>query len=569
MTATKGACNHGPLTVDGLAHAKRLPLDFLRKLGLHDLPGRGIGIPYYGLTGEEIAIKRRTALKAKDGSCWPKGRSVAAYGQERLDAAAKTRILILVEGESDCWALWFHGLPALGIPGANVVKNTLEREHVEAVDTVYVHREPDKGGETFAAGVRDRLAALGFAGKVFELRMPDGIKDPADLHAANPDTFKARLQEAIESSTPIALPRAVERNGKADNPPTFPDPIPASQLAAGGAAAEWLWRGYLARRSVTLLTSLWKAGKSTLLAHLVRSMGAGGDLAGLPVAAGNVLVVSEESAALWAGRRDKLGIGDHALFHIRPFLGRPDSLTWLGFIRHLAAQVRARDLSLVCIDTLAALSPCDDENDAAKMLAALSPLQQLTEAGAAVLLSHHPRKGDGGEGQASRGSGALPGFVDIILEMRRVRPSEKGNRQRELTAYSRFDETPAELVIELAGDGSGYRSLGSPADADRQSRLQTIREQLPAEPPGLTADELLARWPEHAAKPGLRTMREDLAEGSKAGRWSVDGAGKRGDPFRFWCNGNSIPAPIGSIAAGIESNGDGDGHGDAWEGDGK
>ena len=560
MTATKGARNHQALTLSALADAKRLPLDFLRKLGLRDLPGGGIGIPYYGLTGEETAIKRRTALKAKDGSFWPKGRPLAAYGQERLDAAAKAGILFLVEGESDCWALWFHGLPALGIPGANAVKNTLDREHVEAVKTVYVHREADKGGETFAAGARDRLAALAFDGKVFELRTPDGIKDPADLHADDPERFKARLQEAIESSTPIALLRAVERDGKAEGPPTFPDPIPASQLAAGGAAADWLWRGYLARGSVTLLTSLWKAGKSTLLAHLVKAMGTGGDLAGLPVAAGNVLVVSEESAALWAGRRDKLGIGDHALFYIRPFLGRPNPAEWNDFIRHVAEMVRQRDLALVCIDTLSALSPSDDENDAAKMLAVLTPLHRITEAGAAVLLSHHPRKGDGGEGQASRGSGALPGFVDIILEMRRVKPVEKGNRQRELTAYSRFDETLGELVIELAGDGSAYSSLGSPADADRQTRLQTIREQLPAEPPGLTADELLTRWPEGAAKPGLRTIREDLSEGSKAGRWSMEGAGKRGDPFRFWCNGNSIPAPIGSIAAGIESNGDGDGH---------
>src|SRR5262249_19588816 len=125
------------------------------------------------------------------GSYWPKGKPLAAYGQWRLDRATKAGFVILVEGESDCWALWHHGLPALGLPGASTVK-TLVREHVEVVQTIYVHREPDNGGTLFIRAAAERLAALGFTGKVFELRMPNGHKDPADLHSAAPDQFKAR-----------------------------------------------------------------------------------------------------------------------------------------------------------------------------------------------------------------------------------------------------------------------------------------------------------------------------------------------------------------------------------------
>src|SRR5947209_7569931 len=68
-----------------------------------------------------------------------------------------------------------------------------------------------------------------------------------------------------------------------------------------------------------------ESGEKHTLAHLVKAMGRGEDLAGLSVSAGKVLVVSEESAALWAGRRDKLGIGDHALI-LRPWAS-PASLT--------------------------------------------------------------------------------------------------------------------------------------------------------------------------------------------------------------------------------------------------
>jgi putative DNA primase/helicase len=210
MASSTDKRNGRKLNLTTLADAKRLPLKLLRELGLHDLAGRGVGIPYYGTTGEDIAVKQRTALKATDGSYWPTGMRLAAYGQWKLDQANRAGFLLVVEGESDCWALWHHGLPALGLPGANAAK-TLVREHVEAVAKVYIHREPDQGGPTFVEGVCARLAFLGFEGEVFELRMPDGVKDPADLHVSDPEQFKARMKDAIQASTPLELPQSVRR----------------------------------------------------------------------------------------------------------------------------------------------------------------------------------------------------------------------------------------------------------------------------------------------------------------------------------------------------------------------
>src|SRR6516165_7877299 len=65
---------------------------------------------------------------------------------------------------------------------------------------------------------------------------------------------------------------------------------------------DWLWQGYLLPGAVTLLTSLWKSGKSTLLSVLLSRLKAGGALAGLPVRAGRAVVVSEEPAELWWDR---------------------------------------------------------------------------------------------------------------------------------------------------------------------------------------------------------------------------------------------------------------------------
>jgi putative DNA primase/helicase len=233
-----GNVGHCPAkcTLASLAYHKRLPVDFLSeaKIGLRDLDGGGVGMPYYDVTAQELFVRERESRRCRSNRFWqPKGVSLRAYGEWRLPEAAKAGKLILVEGESDCWTLWHHGLPALGIPGANASK-TLLREHIEAVEKIYVSREPGKGGDTFVDGIVKRLGKLGkvgqlgqlgYEGRVFELRMPDGIKDPSALHIDDPERFKERLADAIKQSTSLAEPELVDEqdeptlNGQAGGPP--------------------------------------------------------------------------------------------------------------------------------------------------------------------------------------------------------------------------------------------------------------------------------------------------------------------------------------------------------------
>src|SRR5262245_11377639 len=75
------------------------------------------------------------------------------------------------------------------------------------------------------------------------------------------------------------------RNGRSvlPFPATFPQPTPTSQLQKRDDATRWLVRGFLARGGATLLASLWKAGKSTLISHLLKLFGEGGCFCGLDV----------------------------------------------------------------------------------------------------------------------------------------------------------------------------------------------------------------------------------------------------------------------------------------------
>src|SRR5438874_13276038 len=100
--------------------------------------------------------------------------------------------------------------------------------------------------------------------------------------------------------------------------------LPMDQLAGSGTIApvDWLWDGYLARGNLTLLTSLWKAGKTTLLAGLLRQLATGGDFLGRACVPARALVVSEESRELWAERLRTIPVGPHAQLLAPPFLTR-------------------------------------------------------------------------------------------------------------------------------------------------------------------------------------------------------------------------------------------------------
>lgn len=328
-----------------------------------------------------------------------------------------------------------------------------------------------------------------------------------------------------------------ERN--ADPDPRWA-PRPLSALSPEGTDTPWILHGYLARGATTNFTGLWKIGKTTWLTRFLKTLdGRSGEFCGQPVAPTLALVISEESDRLWALRRDDLGIGDHVEVITRPFLGRPDFRTWEQLVAHVAGQVKACDRGLVVFDALPNLWPVRDENDAAGVLTALMPLNALTEAGAAVLLMTHPAKTDAGEGRATRGTGALGGFVDVIVEMRRFDPERREDTRRVLTAYSRFDETPGEVVLAFDRE-LGYSVVGTKADARAEDRTGTVMELLPDAPPGATVEELLERWPaEGVPRPGKQTLRGDLNAEFAKETVHRTGSGKKGDPHRYYAGGGN------------------------------
>lgn len=309
------------------------------------------------------------------------------------------------------------------------------------------------------------------------------------------------------------------------------NPVPASELKTQHEQIEWIWDGWVAREHTTLLVALPKAGKTTLISHVLAATEHGGEVAG-EVRPCRVLVLTEESPTLWATRCQELGIGDNVTFCIRPCRGKPSTKEWESLIESVADYVQQNDVDLVVLDTWQSLTPNDDENDAPRTVKALQPLNLITSQGAGILLVHHARKGDGPQGQAARGSGALTGFVDLIVELRRFDAGRAQDRRRVLTGLGRFSE-PSECVIELDESGQ-YRRVGDKADVTRVDRSTAIAAILPECKPGMTVDEVQTAWPEKLPQSGKRTVQVDLNSGYERGQWSRTGEGKSGSPFRYW-----------------------------------
>lgn len=309
------------------------------------------------------------------------------------------------------------------------------------------------------------------------------------------------------------------------------------ELQQATASGDWIWEGYLRRGSVTLLTSQWKAGKTTLLAVLLARLKGGGELAGRAVKEGKAIVVTEEGPEHWVRRSQLLDFGEHVCWLCRPFRGKPDRGGWLELIEQVAALQREHGLALAVFDPLATFLPGRDENNAGTMLEALLALQRLTAERMAVLLLHHPRKGTSAGGQAARGSGALAGFVDVLLEMNWYGRGMEEDRRRRVTAYSRFAETPRELVLELAADGTDYRSLGDFGSEEFERNWTVLELVLTDARRKLTRRELLAQWPRDEAAPSEATLRRWLERGEALGRVRREGAGSRREPLRYWLAG--------------------------------
>ncbi len=262
--------------------------------------------------------------------------------------------------------------------------------------------------------------------------------------------------------------------------------------------------------------------------------GQGGELAGRALTAGRAVLVSEEDPADWGDRCRRLGIREHVQFFCRPFCGTiPTEAQWFGLVAAVERLHREQPLDLVVIDPLATLFPAYVESGPAKMLECLLPLQSLANQGLAVWIVHHPAKGKRAEGGTARGTSALTGCADILMEMSCYRRASSRDRRRRISGFSRYAATPRRLIIELNAEGTDYRVA---SDADGVPLVRTwpeVHTILTYACVPLTLQEILDRWPNHLDKPVRTTLWRWLRRATQQGLICCSGTGHRGNGLRY------------------------------------
>jgi hypothetical protein len=188
------------LTLALYAKAKSLEIGFLQKLGLSDTVFGGkpaVKIPYKDTEGAEKAVRFRVGMKGERFR-WKSGAKPCLYGLWRLKEIHAVGYAVIDEGESDLHTLWFHGFPALGLPGASSWREEWA-VHLASLKKIYVVVEPDKGGEV----VLKRFSKSIVRDRVWLVRL-GAAKDPSGLCLKDPRNFRQNFKKALRLATRLS-----------------------------------------------------------------------------------------------------------------------------------------------------------------------------------------------------------------------------------------------------------------------------------------------------------------------------------------------------------------------------
>jgi hypothetical protein len=329
-----------------------------------------------------------------------------------------------------------------------------------------------------------------------------------------PNPFKLR-RDGTPPGGNVRIDCAPKENSSAQS--IFTPQTVAELLAHEDPETRWRWEAYAPEGGLILLAALPKGGKTTFAYHLAKAVTCGTPFLGKPTQQAHVLILAlEERRQDVANRLRKLGVTEGVDIHCGP-------LKAATAIDAVVAFVREKRSGLIIIDTARRFWGVGDENDAALIGEALAPILALArETGVTVLLLHHLRKSPGDEGSDISGSGDIFAHVDVALTLRRR--GEGQANQRLLRAFSRYDETPDEIVIAL--EEGEYEVLGRAGEVQANEQRDKVLTALSNEP--LKADEVAvaAEMPEGTTRTILKKLHQE-------GVISRTGSGKRGDAYYY------------------------------------
>ena len=210
------------VTVENFAEYKGLSVEFLKSRGInnhaHVRDGEvinGLGIPFYDLEGNTIAVKKRLKFEGSPKYVFTEGDNTI-YGLDKLRDYTKD-VLYIFEGESDTLTAMYAGLQGIGVPGANAWGACLEnypdvKQVLDEFEKIIIVPDQDSAGKKLVKAI-----SASYPDNVYTVRLPKRFKDVNDYYLYGCGGNKEALYEYFTTCTLIpATPNAFKTALKQD-----------------------------------------------------------------------------------------------------------------------------------------------------------------------------------------------------------------------------------------------------------------------------------------------------------------------------------------------------------------
>lgn len=193
---------------------------------------------------------------------------------------------------------------------------------------------------------------------------------------------------------------------------------PVSEVLNSEEKFEWLCDRFLSVGGISIIAGDPKAGKSTLIRQLTKSVARGEDFLGRPTKQGTVFCMSlEEQEGLLKSQFKALGVTDKD--PIRIHVGSPDG-DLANVLLTLEDELDREKVALLVIDTFQLGLGINDLFNYTEVTKAIQPFRDLARnTGCHILMIHHTSKAGIGFNAIS-GSKAIFGAVDTAMIMKSV-----------------------------------------------------------------------------------------------------------------------------------------------------